>query len=212
MLSHAGSARRIHPLTALLVIVWSIVSVYLGLLVEALILSMALTVYSRLLRRLAPLYAWVTVPVVIILALTLTPREAVVAGLKLLAIVMAATSALVMVNPLELGYMAARLHLPPMAGFIVPITIRVADYLTSTLWEARAAMRGRGIQGRIRQILLLPIPLIVHSFNVSLYVAEALSFKYPVRSRSWLVRPRVSLIDLAVVMYIGLATVYRIIV
>ncbi len=211
MLSHAGSTRRINPLTALLVIAWSIMFIYQDALLEVLALSTVLTVYSGLLRRLIWLYLWITLPVTIILALTLTPGQAIIAGLKLLALVMASTSTLTMIDPLELGYVATRLHLPPIVEFIVPITIRIADYLSNSLLEARAAMAGRGIHGRFKQLLLLPIPLIVHSFNVSLYVAEALSFKYPTKSRSWLVKPGVSMADINIILYIILASIINIV-
>ena len=196
-----GASRRVHPLIGLLLVAWSIASLYLGFMTPVLLVGLVLSIYSRTLHRLWILLLWITIPVILILSLYTSILNAVISGLKLLSLVIVATSTLSLLNPTELAYTLSRLGIPPSISYLIPFTFRMIGYLTMALDEARASLRGRGVKGGMGIILKLPIPLIIHSYNLSAYIAEALAFKAPNRSKTWVRRPTITPIDVVLAIY-----------
>lgn len=179
---------------------WLFTSLYYDRDVEAGIASLALAVYTSSLRRLYLVYAWVAIPSLLMVWALLDFETALSTAYRVLVIVMGTSSALLGAKPLELAWLLSRRPMPPVVGFIVPIVLRIADFMLQSVYEVIAAMRGRGVTGRLKLLLRAPIPLVVFAFNTSLYLAETLHFKYPSKSRTWTERPVFKAVDYAVVL------------
>lgn len=197
---------RVHPYTSIVVAVWGIYSTYTGCPLPALVLGLSLLYLSGGLRRVSMLTLWIVLPVFLIVGIVGGVQEAILAGVNLTTVLLVLSASLLLVDPLELGYAFNRIGFPPIAGILVVIVLRVSEYMGYVAREARAGLHGRGLRG-LRLLLSLPIPLIVHAFNMSSLVGEALVFKYPTRGRSWYSRPKAGLMDYVVLAFVGAALI-----
>ncbi len=201
-----ASRARLHPLTGLLVLSWGFTYAYTCNPLPPLLLGATLQAYSRVLLRLLPLYAWIGIPVALVVGAVGGPRAGIEAAVGVLSLALIATGVLSSVDPLEIAYVSYILRLPPWSWFLVVIVLRMASYLAYSVQEARAALRGRGVSG-LRLLLALPIPLVVHAFNLSSLLAEALAFKMPGQGRTWSSRPRLGALDYVMFAIITATTV-----
>ncbi|MCE4603033.1 MAG: hypothetical protein F7B18_07610 [Desulfurococcales archaeon] len=197
---------RLHPYTGILLAAWGTASTYTGCLVPSLLVGLGLLYHAGVLRRLLPLYAWVVVPVTLAVGLGGGPGEGLRAGAGLLALVSILSASMLLLDPLEAAYSLARLGLPLMAGLVLALVLRSSEYMGYAVYEARAGLYGRGLRG-IRLLLSLPGPLVVHAFNLSSMLGEALYFKYPGRGRSWYHRPRPGMLDYLVALLAAISSI-----
>ena len=199
--------RGLNPLVSLLYLSWSTILLYKGAYLEPLIASITLLSLSGLLHRLIPLYAWIIVPPFLVLLILYSPSEALetVAAIGVLAIVYSA--GLSSIDLRALPWLVGRLGLNPLVGFLPLMVLRSLDYLSLAVGEAYNSLAGRGVRGRHRLLLALPAPLVVHVFNLSWYMAEALYFKKPGRATTYIYKPEFTLWDLILLAYIFLASI-----
>lgn len=105
-------------------------------------------------------------------------------------------------KPQHVAYIAGKLKIPPFIGFSQLYVLRLIQILREALNEAINFAVGRGIKSKIKIIMLLPISLLIHTINLSTYIAEALYIKYPPRDRTWTDRVRMYVVNLLVISYI----------
>uniref|UniRef100_A0A7J3ZJX5 Energy-coupling factor transporter transmembrane protein EcfT n=1 Tax=Fervidicoccus fontis TaxID=683846 RepID=A0A7J3ZJX5_9CREN len=193
-------SRSLNPIASVLFMAWLFASLLYDRNIEVGVATLALAVYTSSIRRLYLVYVWVAIPSLLMVWVLLDFETALMTAYRVLVIVMGTSSALLGVKPLELAWLLSRPPMPPIVGFIVPIILRIADFMLQSVYEVIAAMRGRGVTGRLRLLVRAPIPLVVFAFNTSLYLAETMHFKYPSRSRTWTERPRFKAVDYSIVL------------
>ncbi|MEM1619591.1 MAG: hypothetical protein QXU97_05680 [Fervidicoccaceae archaeon] len=176
---------RLNPFASLALVAWLLFALATGRLAEAGLISLAAALYTRALRRLYPLYAWASVPSLIVVWAFMDLETALETAYRILVLVVGTSSALIAVDFSGLARLLNKAGIPPLVGFALPVTIRLSEFLLSSVYEAYAAMRGRGVRGKVAIVTKVPLPLVVFSFNSSLYLAEALYFKRPTRKRAW---------------------------
>ena len=199
--------RYLHPLSSTLFLVWAFYLIYSGKLLPVAIASLGLAVYLGVSRRVVFLLAWLGVSTFLILAVLFNIPSAVETTGRILLIALSAGTAIASPKPQHVAYVASRLGVKPLVGFSILFVLRLVQLLGESLEEAMCAARGRGIHGRWKTILLLPIPLLIHTIRISSQLAEALYIKYPGEKRTWIDKPLISIADIALLSYMCITLV-----
>lgn len=197
--------RGLNPLTALAYLAWSTALIYSGYYLEPLVPAAPLLALSGMAPKLVPLYAWILAPPFLIVWALQGLEAAAETVIALGSIALAYSAGLSSIDPRGLPWIASRLGLGSTTGLVPLMVYRALDYIYLAVSEARNSLAGRGVRGRLRILLVLPIPLVVHSFNLSGYMAEALYFK---RSGRYPYKPGITAWDLIVAYYLVLATAH----
>ncbi|MEB3773306.1 MAG: hypothetical protein GSR86_00065 [Desulfurococcales archaeon] len=200
-MSGAASA-RLHPVTMLILLAYTPLALHAGMTLHTLALGALLTLLTGYRLRLLLVYTWIGAPVAVIGWAAAGPSSGVDAAVRLVSLASVYASSVMLVDRRGVSYMLYRIHAPPHTWFLIQYVFRMVEYLGYTVSEARAALRGRGLGGGFRTLLLLPVPLVVHAFNLSTLLAEALAAKAPRRGRTWTRRPRTSTLDYLVALYL----------
>jgi len=200
--------RSLNPAASLAFVAWLFAALALDRLAEAGVAAVLLAAYTGSLLRLYAVYLWVAAPTFLVVWATSDLSTAAITTYRVEVLVVGTSSALLGVRPLELAWLLSRPPLPPIAGFFIPFAVRAADFLLQSVQETVAALRGRGVSGRLGLILRAPVPLAVFAFNASAYLAEALHFKYPRRGRKWLQKPKLKACDYAVFAFVAAHLAY----
>ncbi len=198
----------LHPLTALAVAAWGPLAAWAGDPLPPLAFGAALASVSGRARQLAGLYAWLAASMFLVGWLAVGPEASAEATLRALAAAVPASAAAALVPPQWAAYAGYRARLPPTAAYSLAIALRLADYYRSSLWEVMDALRGRGVRGRLALALKAPIPLVVHVFQSTSALAEALQARGPRRGKTWAERPKPGPLDAVALLALG-AWCYR---
>jgi energy-coupling factor transporter transmembrane protein EcfT len=198
--------RRLHPATSLALVAYVTPVLYTDHWPLAAVVCLVSSAYLGPLISLSRLYLALASSLLLVASLFYGPLEALVIASRVTLLAIAFSTAIASVDPSDLAYALSRLGAPPTAAFFPLMALRMADYLRYVLSETLAALAGRGIRGAFKVALRAPIPLVIHSFNASAYVAEALYFKKPVRPRTWLRKPTPTRRDYTVALLTMVAT------
>ena len=191
--------RSLNPITSLLFLIWAFYFIYEGELIFVSAASILLAIYIKVTKRVVPLLLWLAAPTMILLSFLFGLYEAAYTTVKIVLIALAAIVAFTAPKPQHIAYIASKLGAPPIIGFSQLFVLRLIQILSEALVEAMNTAKGRGIRGRMRLIMLLPIPLLVHTINLSTYLAEALYIKYPNKMRTWTEKASLSIADVILV-------------
>lgn len=197
----------INPIIAIAFLAWSLYMIYVGRLIEVLIPAAILIYLYRIWKRILVLMLWLIIPTIIILSVLFGFTESLEASFRVMLIALSATAALAGPDPRSTAYVASRLGIPPIIGFTQLYVLRLMSLLGHAFREALYTAVCRGVRSRLRQVMLLPIPLLVHTILMSTYLAEALYIKYPERSRVWCTKAVIGVHDIILVIYMALMTV-----
>ncbi len=180
--------------------------IFYGKILFVLILCIGLAILFKLVKRIIPLLLWLGIPTFIILSLLFGIKESIDTTLRIVMIAFSAIIAFTSPKPYHVAYVANKLGIPPIIGFSQLYVLRLLQILNDALREAIYAAIGRGIRSRLKIITLLPIPLLVHTIDISVYLAEALYIKYPSKTRSWIEKAYIGKLDIVVFLYITIST------
>ncbi len=201
----ASSAYRLTPPVAVLAAAWSLYMVASGRLLEASVLAVALASASGLLDRAPMLYLWLAAPSLAVVSAFYGLEEGVEASARIAVAALASSGSLASVSYLEAYAWLRAAGLPPHWALMPALVARQAQVALSSLAEARAALKGRGLSG-LRLAYTLPIPVLVHMYRYSASLAESLNQRGAIKPTPVRVKPRLTLGDAVVLAYIVLTT------
>lgn len=194
----------LNPITSLLLLVWSFYMISVGKLVPVGLVCVFLALYFRIAKKILPLLLWLAIPTLIVLSVLFGYIDASYITIKIVLIALSAIIAFTSPKPQHVAYLTSKIGIPPIIGFSQLFVLRLIQVLKEALAEAMNAAIGRGIKSRIKIIMLMPIPLLVHTISLSMYLAEALYIKYPPKMRTWTDKARVSGKDISLLLYLAL--------
>ena len=194
--------KRLHPACGAAFAIAGLALAYGGHRVVPTLGGIALALLGPRRRGLVAIYAWLAIPVAVIVGLAHGPLEGADSAIGVLAVT-APLSALTLVPPRWIAYTLWRAGLRGTAAYFPVFVLRLADHMWEVAREALAAMRGRGMRGA-RAVAAAFIPVVVYGFQSSVYLAEALYFKAPRPGKTWADRPRLGAWDAVVCGMLGL--------
>ncbi|MEM3285023.1 MAG: hypothetical protein QXP23_01250, partial [Fervidicoccaceae archaeon] len=172
---------KINVMTALLFFIWVFGMLYYGKIVQALLSVAFLSLITGKIKSLYKLYLMLFIPSFLFGLVFQGWKNALFASISITLVGAGAVTSFALIEPSDIPLILRKIGIPPIAGYAIPIVLRLVQYLQEISSEAYDAIRGRGISRFFSLARSVPIPIIVFSFNASTYLAEAIHFKYPHR-------------------------------